>query len=73
MQRWYLDSGASNHMTGDKVAFTELDDGVVGSVKFGDGTLVDIRDSGTIIFNCQNGEQRALTDVYYILRQHRST
>jgi hypothetical protein len=34
-QRWHLDTGAGNHVTGDKDAFTELDDGVVGSVKFG--------------------------------------
>ena len=65
-QRWYLDSGASNHMTGSKEAFSELDDDVTGMVKFSDGSRVVIRGRGTIIFRCQNGEHRALTDVYYI-------
>ena len=36
-QRWYLDSGASNHMTGSKASFSELDDDVTSMVKFGDG------------------------------------
>ena len=65
-QRWYLDSGASNHMTGSKDSFSELDGDVTGTVKFGDGSRVSIQGRGTIIFRCQNGEHRALTDVYYI-------
>ena len=65
-QRWYLDSGASNHMTGSKDSFSELDGDVTGTVKFGDGSRVAIQGRGTIIFRCQNGEHRALTDVYYI-------
>ena len=65
-QRWYLDSGASNHMTGSKASFSELDGDVTGMVKFGDGSRVAIQGRGTIIFRCQNGEHRALTDVYYI-------
>ena len=65
-QWWYLDSGASNHMTGSKEAFAELDGNVTGMVKFGDGSRVAIRGHGTIIFRCQNGKHRALTDVYYI-------
>ena len=65
-QRWYLDSGACNHMTGSKAAFSELDDDMTGTVKFGDGSRVMIRGHGTIIFRCQNDEHRALTDVYYI-------
>ena len=39
-QWWYLDSGASNHMTGSKEAFSELDGNVTGTVKFGDGSRV---------------------------------
>ena len=53
-------------MTGSKAAFSELDDDVTGMVKFGDGSRVAIRGHGTIIFRCQNGEHRALTDVYFI-------
>jgi len=71
-QRWYLDSSASNHMTGSKAAFSELDDDVTGTVKFGDGSRVVIRGRGTIIFRCQNGEHRVLTDVYYIPQLHSS-
>ncbi|CAA0839612.1 cysteine-rich RLK (RECEPTOR-like protein kinase) 8 [Striga hermonthica] len=56
----------NNHMTGSKEAFSELDDDVTGTVKFGDGSKVEIRGRGTIIFRCQNGVHGALTDVYYI-------
>ena len=35
-QRWYLDSGASNHMMGSKASFSELDDDITGTMKFGD-------------------------------------
>ena len=41
-QRWYLDSGASNHMMGSKASFSKLDDDVTGTVKFCDGSRVAI-------------------------------
>ena len=53
-------------MTGSKEVFSELDDDVTGTVKFGDGSRVAIRGRDTIIFRCQNDEHHALTDVYYI-------
>ena len=66
-------------MTGSKEAFSELNDDVIGTVKFGDGSRdvigtlkfgdgsrVAIQGRGTIIFRCQNGKHRVLTDVYYI-------
>lgn len=63
---WYLDNGASNHMTGQKSKFTELDEGITGQVKFGDGSTVKIEGKGSIIFKCKNGEERTLHEVYYI-------
>ena len=51
-QQWYLDSGASNHMTGSKAAFSELDDDVTSTVKFSDGSWVAIQGRDTIIFMC---------------------
>ena len=41
-------------------------------MKFEDGSKVEIRGRGTIIFWCQNGEHYTLIDVYYILQLHSS-
>ena len=43
---WYLDNGASNHMTGEKSYFSELNENVKGRVKFVDGSCVDINSEG---------------------------
>lgn len=64
---WYLDNGESNHMTGCKSKFSELDEGVTGLVRFGDGSTVEIKRKGTVNFKCKTGEVRTLYEVYYIL------
>ncbi|WVZ88385.1 hypothetical protein U9M48_034912 [Paspalum notatum var. saurae] len=69
-ERWYLDSDASNHMTGSRGSFSELDSSITGTVKFGDNSVVDIAGQGTILFSCSNGGHRALIGVYYIPRLH---
>lgn len=65
---WYLDTSASNHMTGCKDVFAELDTSVCGSVRFGDGSVVEIRGRGMILFKGLAEEHKVLTDVYYIPR-----
>jgi len=64
---WYLDNGASNHMTGELNKFKELDHGVVGRVRFGDGSAVEIMGKGSVLFQCKtSNDQWLLRDVYYI-------
>lgn len=63
---WYLDNGASNHMTGYKTKFSDLDYGITGQVRFGDGSTVKIEGKGTVMLMCKNGEERTLHEVYYI-------
>lgn len=63
---WYLDNGASNHMTGQRSKFASLDEGIQGQVKFGDGSLVEIKGKRSIMLQCKNGEERVLNEVYYI-------
>ena len=40
-------------MSGNREAFSELDTGVVGTVKFGDYSGVDIWGRGTVVFQCK--------------------
>jgi hypothetical protein len=65
-QVWFLDTGATNHMTGAADAFADLDRSVTGKVRFVDGSVVDIRGRGTVVFAVDGGDHRAFTEVFYI-------
>ncbi|WVZ65497.1 hypothetical protein U9M48_014849 [Paspalum notatum var. saurae] len=65
---WYLDTGATNHMTGSRAVFSDIDSCVTGNVRFGDGSLVKIEGRGTVLFACKSGEHRELSGVYLIPR-----
>ena len=45
---WYLDSGCSRHMTGDKSLFKSLKDKVSNYVTFGDGSHDQVLGKGTV-------------------------
>jgi len=63
---WYLDNGASNHMTGNLEYFSKIDKTVTGKVRFGDDSRIDIKGKGSIPFVSKNGDSKLLEDVYYI-------
>jgi hypothetical protein len=68
LEGWYLDTGATNHMTDRGNVFSELDRAVQGTIKFGDESVVNICGKGTIIFSGRHGEHKVLTGVYWIPR-----
>ncbi|XP_023636038.1 uncharacterized protein LOC111829953 [Capsella rubella] len=63
---WYLDNGASNHMSGNHTWFKTIDTTITGKVRFGDDSRVDIKGKGSILFLTKGGQRKVLTDVYYI-------
>lgn len=63
---WYLDTGASNRMTGRAEKFAELDQSVTGRIQFGEGSAVEICGRGSVLLQCHTGEHRVLSDVYFI-------
>lgn len=50
---WFLDSGCSNHMTGDKTWFVELDENYKHSVKLGNSSRMMIEGKGSVRFEVQ--------------------
>jgi hypothetical protein len=64
--RWVLDTGATNHMTGSRDIFAELNLQIRDTIKFSDGFVTKIEGRGSIILACKNGRHHTLTGVYYI-------
>ena len=67
-RRWVLDTGETNHMTGARSAFSKLDLEIRGTVKFSDGSVVEIEGRDTILFISKGGEHCKLTGVYFMTR-----
>ncbi|XP_048232508.1 uncharacterized protein LOC112535352 [Ricinus communis] len=62
---WFLDSGCSNHMSGDSKWFSKLDTMFNTSVKLGNDTRMKVTGKGNIHVRL-NGKSHIICDVYYI-------
>ncbi|KAI5336607.1 hypothetical protein L3X38_015875 [Prunus dulcis] len=65
-EKWYLDSGCSNHMTGNKSAFVNFKHTNNSEVRIGDGGKLVAKGSGDILFLSKSGEQKRISDVLYV-------
>ena len=64
---WYIDSGASSHMTGQKRFFTDLQEGGTGiHVEQGDNARYRVQGVGTISFERESGKPLSFVDVLYV-------
>jgi hypothetical protein len=62
---WYLDTGASNHMTNHKHLFAEITE-LARTVFFGDASKVEVKEKCNVNFLQKNGKLGMVKDVYYI-------
>jgi transposase InsO family protein len=62
---WFLDSGCNNHMSGNKLWFTELDEGFRHSVKLGNNSGMAVLGKGCVKLNVAGAIQK-IDGVYYI-------
>jgi hypothetical protein len=62
---WLLDSGCSNHMTGDRGLIEDLDESVRTEVKVGTDEVVPVLGKGVVNILTKQGQQKTISDVYY--------
>ena len=63
---WYLDTGASSHMTGIKSYFNTIDENIRGVIRFGDESSVVYEWKGSISVCDSNGKELNLDGVLFV-------
>ena len=64
---WFLDNGASFHMTGDRDLFTDLDEKDLGvHIEMGDDGRYSVTGIGTISFERESGKPFVLKEVMHV-------
>lgn len=63
---WYLDSGCSNHMTGNKNSFTKLDESIKKVIRSANGRHVTLSGKVNIATVRKDGKRVSIADVLYV-------
>jgi transposase InsO family protein len=64
--RWLLDSGCSNHMTGNKKFFSSIDCSATTEIKLGDHTPVPAEGKGLVPVLTKQNQRKVIEDVFYV-------
>ncbi|XP_016567276.1 uncharacterized protein LOC107865544 [Capsicum annuum] len=62
---WFVDSGCSNHTSGMKSIFKELDKTQKSIVRLGDNNSLQAKGKGTVAIKCSHGKVKFLHDVQF--------
>jgi hypothetical protein len=65
-QEWYLDSGCSNHMTGNKEWLTNLDTSKKTNVKLADSRSLASKGIGNVLIRRSGGKKVVIENVLYV-------
>jgi hypothetical protein len=63
---WYLDTGCSNHMTGNKKWFVKLDYSVKRSIRFEDTSQVVSAGMRSVLLKIKDGHASTINEVMYV-------
>eukprot|EP00253_Pinus_taeda_P001991 PITA_01991 len=63
---WFLDSGCSNHMTGNIALFFALDKNMKSEVTLGTNSKIYVMGKGEVKIFTKQGERKTIADVYYV-------
>lgn len=63
---WFVDSGCSNHMTGFKTLFSDLDELDKQKVRLGNGNTLHVEGKGTVQFELSPGKFKFLHNIQYV-------
>ena len=63
---WYIDIGWSNHMCGDKLAFSDLDETFRNFVTFGDNSKVYVMGKGSVRIHSKEKSDQIISNVFFV-------
>src|ERR1044072_2337374 len=63
--QWLLDTGCSNHLSGNKELFSDLDEKFHATVKLGDNSKLEVLGKGKVAIRLKDGSLNYISDVFY--------
>ncbi len=65
LEVWYLDSGCSNHMSGNETLFSFIDKSSKSEIKMGNNGTLLVVGKGSIMVCTKQGEKKEIKNVYF--------